>query len=90
MAMAEIADSAGTSPVRIGAILTRDEPSYDLTVEEDVLLGAAEHDSARVAMLILRVVERADGLEQVHLPELDQPLEVLETDLEEEGPGGTT
>jgi hypothetical protein len=89
-AMTEIAESASTRPARIGAILTRDERSYDLTVEEDVLLGPAEHDSARAAMLIRRVVERADGLEQIHLPELDQPLEVFETDLEEEGPGGTT
>lgn len=87
-AMLAIAESVSTRPVRVGAILTRDERSYDLTVEEDVLLGRPEHDAARAAMLIGGVVDRADMLEQIHLPELDQALEVFETDLEEEGPGG--
>lgn len=52
------------------------------------LLGPVEHDSALAAMLIRRVVERADGFEQIHLAELDQPLEVFETDLERRGPVG--
>ena len=86
--MTTIAESASTQPVRIGAILTRDARSYDLTVEEDVLLADQRHDAARAAMLVGRVAERADALEQIHLPALDQPLEVFEEDLEEEGSGG--
>lgn len=88
-AMTAIAERATTRPVRIGAIVTRDERSYDLTVEEDVLLGVPGHDAARAGMLVNRVAERADTLEQIHLPTIDQPLEVFEADLEEEGSRGS-
>jgi len=63
----------------------RDEGSYDLTVEDDVLLVDPRHDIARVAMLLKRAAEEADTLEQLHLPSLDQPLDVFEVDLKQEG-----
>jgi len=87
-AMDVIAESIRTAPVRLGAILSRDERSYDLTVEEDVLLGSRETDARRVGMLLVRVAEQADVLEQVHLPGRDQHLEVFEEDLKEEGYNG--
>ena len=71
--------------VRLGAIIGRDDASYDLTVEEDVLLEKPQHDVARVGLLLRRVADQADELEQIHLPSLDQPLDVFETDLEKEG-----
>ena len=86
--MEAIAESISARRVRLGAILSRDERSYDLTVEEDVLLGNRETDAIRVGMLLARVAEQADTLEQVHLPGLDQPLEVFEDDLKEEGNDG--
>jgi hypothetical protein len=70
---------------RIGAITGRDEALYDLTVEEDVLLSEEKHDFERVALLLQRVVEEADALEQIHLPSLDQSLDVFEGDLRREG-----
>jgi len=87
-AMDAIAESIRAVRVRLGAIQSRDERSYDLTVEEDVLLGSRETDALRVGMLLARVAEQADTLEQVHLPGLDQPLEVFEDDLKEEGNDG--
>ncbi len=49
---------------RIGAIRLSEERSYDLTVEDDVVLGVHAADLARVATLIARVVSKADELEQ--------------------------
>lgn len=61
-----IANRAARSASRVGAILTREARSYDLTVEDDVLLGAAEHDVTRAALLINRVVREADRMEHEH------------------------
>lgn len=83
--MPAIEKSALMRHVRIGAIIGRDDASYDLTVEEDVLLGDPQHDVARVALLLRRVADQADELEQIHLPSLDQPLDVFEADLQDEG-----
>ena len=83
--MAAVEKSALMRHVRIGAIIGRDEASYDLTVEEDVLLGDSEHDIPRVTLLLRRVAEHADALEQIHLPLLDQALEVFEAELQDEG-----
>jgi hypothetical protein len=83
-----IAESIRVIPVRIGAIQSRDERSYDLTVEEDVLMGSRETDVLRVEMLLTRITKQADTLEQVHLPGRDQPLDVFEDDLREEGNDG--
>ena len=70
---------------RIGAILTREERTYDLTVEDDVLLGAAEHDAARVGLLVRRVVHQADRMEHEHFAgDRDAPLSEFEDDLREE------
>ncbi len=83
--MKAVEESGRMRHIKIGAILGRDEALYDLTVEEDVLLGEKRHDVARVAMLMRRVAEQADVLEQIHLPPLDQPLEAFEGDLKREG-----
>jgi hypothetical protein len=83
-----IAESVSAGRVRLGAIRARDERSYDLTVEEDVLLGSLETDALRVGMLLARVAEQADTLEQIHLPGRDQPLEDFEGDLKKEGYNG--
>jgi superfamily II DNA or RNA helicase len=87
-AMDVIAESISKGQVRIGAIISRGERSYDLTVEEDVLLGSRETDALRVGMLLARVAAQADVLEQVHFPGSDQRLQVFEDDLKEEGYNG--
>jgi hypothetical protein len=81
-----IADRAARMPSRVGAILTKEDRSYDLTVEDDVLLGAAEHDAARVALLVRRVVEQADRMEREQFEDgRDAPLSEFEDELREEG-----
>jgi hypothetical protein len=87
-AMEALVVSARKQRVRIGAILGQDESSYDLTVEEDVLLGDPAYDARRVASLLRRVAEEADALERTHLPSLDQALDVFEGDLKLEGGTG--
>ena len=58
---------------RIGAIRTCEDATYDLTVEDDILLGIdVTHDPARVAVLVRRVAELADQLEQQLLPGRDE------------------
>jgi hypothetical protein len=79
----ELIDNVSVLPVRLG-VVEKEEHSYDLTVEDDVLLAAEEYDAARVAMLISRVAAQADRLEQLHLPGKDEPLETFRHDLEEE------
>jgi hypothetical protein len=85
--MKPIAEAVATEPARIGALLTRDERAYELTAEDDVMLGAPEHDVARVGLSVRRVVERADALERTHLPDQDQPLAAWQTNPEEEDTG---
>ena len=87
-AMALVEESARANPARVGAIVGRDDTSYDLTVEDDVLLGDPSVDVARVALLLSRVAQQADVLEQIHLPHLDQALEVFEADLRQDGGAG--
>ena len=71
--------------VRLGAILTEEERTYDLTVENDVILPDEETaDAARVAWLIRHVTAAADSLEQAHLPGRDEPLAKFKADLERE------
>jgi hypothetical protein len=82
-----IQDSVRTKPVRVGAVLGPEDGSYNLTVQEDVLLGDRAHDEARVNALLRRVAEQADRLEQIHLPDADRPLDVFEKDLRQEGLG---
>jgi len=84
-AMALVEESARRNPARVGAIVGRDDLSYDLTVEDDVVLGDPSFDSARAVVLLGRVAQQADALEQIHLPFLDQALEVFQTDLSLDG-----
>lgn len=83
----EIAESVVTSRLRLGVVEDRDEKSYNLTVQEDVLLAAPEHDHARALALLQRVGREADRLEFEHLPGSDQPLEVFQEKLKQEGIG---
>jgi superfamily II DNA or RNA helicase len=77
---------AARVPSRVGAILTKEDRSYDLTVEDDVLLGPSEHDAGRLAVLIRRVTEQADRMELEHFDdERDAPLGDFEIDLRKEG-----
>lgn len=85
--MEAVEESTRAHAVRVGAIVGRDEGTYDLTVEEDVLLAAPEFDVSRVGTLLRRVAAEADALEQIHLPALDQPLDLFEADLKSEGVG---
>lgn len=87
-AMALVKESARKNPAKVGAIVGRDDISYDLTVEDDVLLGDPSFDAARAAVLLSRVAEQADALEQIHLPFLDQALEVFQADLSADGGAG--
>jgi hypothetical protein len=80
-----ITESIKDKMVRVGATLTHQEFTYDLTVEDDLILAGPEHDVARLAMLLHRVTHQADILEQIHLPELDQPLDNFKQDLQREG-----
>lgn len=71
-------------PVRIGALAdANDDHSYDLTVEDDVMLASPLHDAERVRQLIFRVTRAADEFER-HLLELDQPLSKFRADLDHE------
>lgn len=85
----DVVGSARRRSIRIGAIMTAEDASYDLTVEDDVLLGETpESDRARIAALIRRVVEQADYLEMRHLPGEDQTLPIFRADLEKEAVHG--
>ena len=83
--MEQISESVATRRVRLGALMGRDEKSYDLTVEDDVMLRDTRYDTARVTMLIRRVTEQADILEDTHLPGEDRGMKVFSEDLGQEG-----
>jgi hypothetical protein len=70
---------------QVGAIEDATGRGYDLTVEEEVLLGEPECDRARVEWLVTRVVADADLLERTTWPELDAELSEFKTDLAQEG-----
>jgi len=85
----DLEEEAWRLGARLGAVLTEQERTYDLTVEEDVLLGSnMEDDAARVGLLLRRVAEQADLLEQEHLPGLDQELRQFRDDLVSEAGHG--
>jgi hypothetical protein len=72
--------------LRIGAIPTEEDQSYDLTIEEDVLVQGTETvDTPRVAWLTGRVTAAADNLEQLFLPGRDRTFAEFKADLEKEG-----
>lgn len=68
---------------RLSAVELLADRSYDLTVDEDVILGSPRADNDRVALLIERVVTRADLLEQMLL-DGDRPLSEFRADLRHE------
>ena len=68
-----IEDSVCKSRIRLGAIPGLQPGSYNLTVQEDVLLGRPEHDVARVVALLARVAKSADQMED------DQPARLRPT-----------
>jgi hypothetical protein len=81
--------SSAKGAVRIGAFETREDRTYDLTVENDVLLGDSEDaDVPRVAMLVRRVVTWADSLGEEHLPGRDEGLATFRGELGQEGNHG--
>ena len=73
-------------PCRVGAILAEKQRTYDLTLEDDVVLGDPAFDAARVALLLQRVLEAADQLERQHFgEERDAAIEAFAADLLREG-----
>ncbi len=84
-----IVDCAAPLRSRVGAILTKQERSYDLTVEDDVLLVAPKHDAVRVGLLVRRVTEQADQMEQDHFGDgRDAPIDEFASDLRKDGVDG--
>lgn len=80
-----VAQTASRS-IKIGAIVTKEDRTYDLTVEGDVLLAASsDTDFLRVGMLIKHIVNYADALEQEYLPGHDEPLDTFRDELIQEG-----
>ncbi|MBK8232090.1 MAG: DEAD/DEAH box helicase family protein [Candidatus Eisenbacteria bacterium] len=76
--------SARSLSAHLGAKLGKRPHTYDLTVEDDVLLGDPEYDIERVRLLLHRVVDRADSLERRHL-DTDRPHAPFADDLAREG-----
>lgn len=83
----QVAVDARGRRLRLG-VIESERGSYNLTVEEDVLLGDPEADVRRVHILLSRVLEAADSLEDRHLNSTDQPLERFERELRGEGGRG--
>ena len=78
---ADLATWSAGIPVRLGTVEARGG-SYNVTVEEDVLLTTPTYDLPRIAALIRRVTTLADALEREHLPERDRLLKEFRTELE--------
>lgn len=76
--------SSAAEPVRLGAVRMRQDRTYDVTVEDDLLLTDSGSDAARVAALIERVTGHADALEHQHLPDRDRRLDEFRTDLKKD------
>jgi hypothetical protein len=70
-------------PIRVGVVEGRGK-TYDVTIEEDVLLTDPTFDAERVGALIDRVVSRADPLEQQHLPDRDRLLDEFRKELQDD------
>lgn len=86
-AMDDIQESVAADPMRVGAVRESEDGSYNLTVQEDVLLADRTHDIARVSALLERIAEQADRLERTHLPGEDRKLHQFAHDLRQEGAG---
>jgi hypothetical protein len=82
----DVVETCTRHPVKVGAILTDEDQTYDLTVEEDVLLASdPATDAERIAGLVLRTTREADRLEQAHRPGKDEPLAAFKAQLQAEG-----
>ena len=81
----DIVASVARTRSKVGAILTSDARTYDLTVESEVLLAPLQStDRTRISSLIWRVVNQADALEQEYLPEVDEVIDIFREDLHRE------
>jgi hypothetical protein len=77
-----ISEAAARIGCKVGAILTSDERTYDLTVEGEVTLAEdMDSDLHRFRSLIGKVVRQADFLEQEFLPQVDEVLDTFRDDL---------
>jgi hypothetical protein len=81
-----ITEAAESEAMRICALPNEHTGSYDLTIEDDVLLGDERHDADRVERLLRRVTTQADRLEEILLG-VDQPMARFREDLRREGDG---
>jgi hypothetical protein len=81
-----VKDAVRRAGAQIGAIPESEKGAYDLTVEEEVLLGDAAVDGARVHWLVRRVAYEADEIERALLGmEKDEALSAFESGLAREG-----
>ena len=70
---------------RLGAILDEDSDSYELRVEEDVLLAPdPSTDGSRFASLLQRVLAHTDQFAHEFLPQSVQPIADFRADLQEQ------
>ncbi len=72
-----IVETARRSLWHLGVVDGLHDSTYDLTVEDDVALADPGVDAARLGLLLARVADAADRLEQAHLPDSDAPLSVF-------------
>lgn len=72
-------------PEQLGIVEEEDDRGANLTVEEEVLLGDAVHDRARVEWLVVRVALGADRIEQGLFDYRDGSFESLRASLQREG-----
>lgn len=81
-----IVESTARSAMKVGAVVTMEELTYDLTVESEVVLSASpETDEIRVGILVSRTTSQADDLEQQHLPGRDERMDAFRDELNAEG-----
>jgi hypothetical protein len=80
--MSAVKEYARVRQVKIGAIIGRDESSYDLTIEEDVLLGDPKYDAPRVVLLLARLVEQATNLSRSQALPISEAAEAVKLDTE--------
>jgi hypothetical protein len=79
----DVIDVQASAWTRIGVINAGAVGSYDLTVEDEVLLTSNEgQDLERLRLVLLRVAKKADELE-LRLLSADEPLETFRKDLNE-------
>lgn len=81
----DLLDLAARYPMRVSVTPGRQEDSFDLSVVDDVLLAEdTATDPLRVAILVRRVVQHADLLEQHFLPGNDARLDEFRSHLVKE------